>query len=88
MAASGEKNPKEYLVKAKVYNFASLVFVLIGVLVFCVMYIKNVDGRLLESLKDPFTISIFLVPFIPAALLSLLADRADRKYRALTNSGK
>lgn len=78
-----EKDPKEYLVKSKVYRFASLLFVTIGILVFCVLYVKNVDGRFFEAIRDPFTISIFLVPFIPAALLSFLSDRAEKKYKEL-----
>ena len=81
--AGKEKDPKEFLVKSKVYRFASLLFVTIGIMVFCVLYIENVDGRFFEAIRDPFTISIFLVPFIPAAILSFLADRAEKRYQSL-----
>lgn len=74
--------------KAKVYRFASLLFVTIGIILFCVMYVKNVDGRLVEALRNPLTIFIFLVPFVPAAVLSFLADRAEKKYSDAISSTK
>ncbi len=74
--------------KAKVYRFTSLLFLTIGIILFCVMYIKNVDGRLAEALRNPLTIFIFLVPFVPAAVLSLLADRAEKKYSDAMSSTK
>lgn len=79
-----EKTAQEYLIKAKVYRFMSLVFVTLGIFIFCVLYVKNVEGKLLEALKDPMTIAIFLVPFFPAAVLSYLADSADKKHKKMT----
>ncbi len=78
-----EKSPQELLVKAKLYRFVSLLFITIGILIFCVMYVENVEGRLFEALKNPMTIAIFLIPFLPAAVLSLMADSAEKKYKAL-----
>ena len=78
-----EKSAQEYLIKSKLYRFVSLLFVTLGVLIFCVMYVQNVEGRLIEALKDPMTILLFLVPFIPAAILTLLADGAEKKYRKM-----
>ncbi len=80
---SKEKTPQEYFVKSKVYRFMSLLFVTLGIFVFCIMYIKNVEGRMIEALKDPMTISIFLLPFFPAAVLTMLADGAEKKYRQM-----
>lgn len=74
--------------KAKVYRFASMLFLTIGIILFCVMYVKNVDGRLVEALRNPGTIFIFLVPFVPAAVLSFLADRAEKKYSDAISSTK
>jgi hypothetical protein len=83
-----EKDPREFLVKSKLYRFASLLFVTIGIFVFCALYIQNVEGRLLTAIKDPLTIFVFLFPFLPAALLSFLADKAEKKYRDTINSNK
>jgi hypothetical protein len=78
-----EKIAQEYLIKAKVYRFMSLLFVTLGIFIFCALYIQNVEGKLVEALKDPMTIAIFLVPFFPAAVLSFLADGAEKKYKKM-----
>jgi len=79
-----QKSAQEYLIKAKLYRFMSLVFVTLGIFVFCALYIQNVEGKLVEALKNPMTIAIFLVPFFPAAVLSFLADSAEKKYKKMT----
>lgn len=76
-----EKTAHEYLVKVKLYRFVSLLFVTLGIFVFCIMYVQNVEGKLLQALRDPMTITVFLVPFIPAAVLTFLADSAEKKYK-------
>ena len=72
------------LQKAKLYRTFSLVFVTVGIFVFCFMYINNVDGRLMQALRDPFTIGIFMIPFLPAAVLTYVADRFEKKYLEAT----
>jgi len=72
------------LQKSKLYRTFSLVFVTIGIFVFCFMYVNNVDGRLLQALRDPFTIGIFMIPFLPAAALTYVADRFEKKYLEAT----
>ena len=79
-----EKTAQEYLIKSKLYRIVSLVFVAIGVLIFAIMYIQNIEGRLMQALKEPATIAIFLVPFVPAAIMSMLADSAEKKYKKMT----
>lgn len=77
-------NPKEYLIKSKFYKVASMVFVVLGLVVFMVLYIANIEGRFMEALKNPFTIGIVIIPFLPAAVLSILSDRNEKKYLKLT----
>jgi hypothetical protein len=62
----------------------SLLFVTLGIFVFCAMYVQNVEGRLIQALKDPMIISVFLIPFFPAAVLTFLADSCEKKYKQLT----
>lgn len=85
---SKQKTPQEYLVKSKLYRFMSLLFVTLGIFIFCALYIQNVEGRLLEALKDPMTVFIFLLPFIPAAVLTMLADSAEKKFKDMTKKDK
>lgn len=63
-----------------------MVFVALGLVVFMLLYIANVEGRLMEALKNPFTIGMFIIPFLPAAVLSVLADRNEKKYIKLTQA--
>ncbi len=59
-----------------------MVFVAVGLLIFVQLYLTNVEGRITEALRDPLIIFIFIVPFLPAAVLSLLATRLERKLIA------
>lgn len=81
-----QKTAQEYLIKSKLYRFMSLVFVTLGIGVFCVLYVQNVEGKLMQALKDPMIITIFLVPFFPAAVLTFLADSAEKKYKKMTEA--
>ena len=62
----------------------SLLFVTLGIFIFCALYIQNVEGRLVQALKDPMTVFIFLLPFLPAAVLTILADGAEKKFKQMT----
>ena len=84
MSKTVPSNPKEYLIKAKFYRAVSLVFVVLGLVVFMVLYMANVEGRLMEALKNPFTLLLFIIPFLPAAVLSFIADRFEKKYKKLS----
>lgn len=86
MAAPAD--PRELLVKSKLYRTFSLIFVTIGVFLFCYLYVSNVNGRMMEALRDPFTILIFLIPFLPAAVLTWVADRFEKKYLQAVSSSK
>lgn len=84
---SKKKTAQEYLIKSKLYRFMSLLFVTLGIFIFCALYIQNVEGRLVEALKDPMTVFIFLLPFVPAAVLTILADSAEKKFKDMTKKG-
>ena len=81
-------NPKEFLIKSKFYRGVSLVFVVLGIVVFMILYNANVEGRLIEALKTPFTIAMFVVPFLPAAVLSYMASKYEKKYLKLSPGDK
>ena len=61
-------------------RFFALVFALAGMVVFIVLYLQNVGGTFFSALTNPFIITIILVPFLPAVVLSFLAQRAEREY--------
>lgn len=74
------------LIKSRVYRFFALVFALVGIAVFIVLYLKNIEGQFFQSLQSPMTIIILLFPFLPAAVLSWLAHRQEKLFIALMNS--
>lgn len=86
--AKKKEDLREILIKAKFYRTFALIFITLGIFIFCFLYISNIEGRLFDALSDPFTISVFLVPFIPAAFLSWMADRLEQKYHDLSQKKK
>jgi len=48
--------------------------------IFLVLYFQNVGGTFFSALTNPFIVTIILVPFLPAVVLSLLAKRAEKEY--------
>lgn len=79
-------DPRQYLIKAKVYRVASLLFLTIGVFVFGILFVQNVSGRISEAMREPATVLIFIIPFLPAAVLTLMADRFEKKYLKATST--
>ena len=79
-------DPRQYLIKSKVYRVASLIFLTIGVFVFGILFVQNVSGRISEALREPATVLIFIIPFLPAAFLTFMADRYEKKYLKATST--
>lgn len=82
--AKAPTNPKEYLIKAKLYKAVALAFLILGLVVFMALYISKIEGRLMEALKDPTTLIVFVFPFLPAAFLSWLSSKNEKKYEKIT----
>lgn len=54
-----------------------------GVVIFLFLYFRHVEGQLFEALRDPMIIAIVLFPFLPAIVLSLMAQALERKFKKL-----
>jgi uncharacterized membrane protein len=80
-----KQTKKKYLMQARLYRLMSTLFVMAGLLIFIIMYLKNVEGRLLEALRDPYTVIMVFFPFAPAVVLSFLAKSSENKYLDLHN---
>lgn len=83
MEESVRKQARELLLKAKVYRFIASLFAVGGVALFLVLHYQFFRGDLLASLKDPVTIPLVLLPFIPSVVLSFRARKAERELRKL-----
>jgi len=58
----------------------AVITAIVGLVIFTVLYFKVIEGRLQEALSDPRTIAIVLMPFLPAVVVSFLAERARAKF--------
>lgn len=76
------------IVKARMYRLASILFAIMGVVVFGILYFQNMQGSLLLALRDPMFIVVVAFPFLPAAVLSWLAASAEKKLGNLLESHK
>ncbi len=74
------------MMQVRFYRFLALLFLFVGLMIFVVLYLNNIEGRLLEAFTEIHTISIILFPFVPAAILSWLAKSAEKKYLSLVAS--
>lgn len=84
-AAWGENRllARSLLMKSKLYRMFALFFAVMGVVIFVSLFVSHVDGNFIKALSDPTTIAVVLVPFLPAVVLSLLAQRTEKKFAAL-----
>ncbi len=79
-----KQRAREFLIKSKLYRFLALVFAGVGLLIFCGLYFqqeKSDGGGFLSVLRDPVLVVLLVFPFVPAIVLSLLAQRAERKLQ-------
>ena len=68
------------MLKARLLRFFAFVFACGGIVVFIALYFQNIQGSFLSALTNPFVVTIILVPFLPAAVLSFMASRLERQY--------
>ncbi len=68
---------REYLLYAKIYRFCSLLFVVIGVSLFAFLFF-NASGSFVEKFQSPLMLGIMVLPFLPAFVLSMLAQRSEK----------
>jgi hypothetical protein len=85
-----KKTPKRHLQEAKFYHFLSILFLGMGLVVFILIYMNRIEGRLLEAFSEPLTIFMIIFPFSPAIVLSWLAKSSEKRYFSggLTKNGK
>ena len=74
------------LIKSRNYRFIALVSALIGVAVLASLFFKHIDGQLLTALRDPSIIAMITVPFLPAIVFSLIAQKTEREFAKLGRS--
>lgn len=72
---------REFLLRGRLYRFMALCSVGVGGAVFLLLYFRHIEGHFLESFKNPVTVLIVLLPFLPAFILTRMAVKAEQKFR-------
>lgn len=74
---------REMLLRSRIYRFIALVFAALGLVMFLYLYFHRLDGDMMHALSKPGTVLVILLPFLPAAIMSWLAVRAENRFMAL-----
>lgn len=84
MASASKPNPaRDLAVRVSVYRLVAILFVLVGILLFAYIYSTKIQGHFAAAMRDPYTILVFVFPFVPAAFLSWRATVCERKFNEL-----
>jgi hypothetical protein len=79
VSISSEK-ARKIIIRARVYRLFAILFAGAGVIIFVILYLQQMEGDIVNALKDRAFLTILLLPFLPAFILSLIAKRLESKY--------
>lgn len=70
---------RESYIKARLYRLFATMFAVGGLVMFFYIYVREVEGHLFRALQDPMLVLMVLLPFMPAVVLSFLAQKHERR---------
>ncbi len=79
---------RNLLLKARVFRFFALFFAVIGFGIFLIFYLQNIDGQIFTALTEPRTLWMILLPFLPAVILSYIAEKTSQEFFAILKGEK
>lgn len=74
---------RELLIASKVLQFCADIFAVFGIILFAYIYFTHFASNPMMAIRDPFFVVTVLFPFIPAAVLALMASRKRKQIRTL-----
>ena len=74
--------------KAKLYRLLALLFASLGLVIFIVLYFRNIESQGWEVFRSPKLIIMVLVPFLPAAVLIRISEKAEKRLAALREKNR
>ena len=66
--------------RSRIYRMIAIVCAVVGFVIFTVLYFQKIEGQFEQALAEPRTLLIFVFPFLPAIVLSWLAERAQKRF--------
>lgn len=77
---------RSLLIKSRIYRFFALAFALMGLVVFIMLFFRHIEGQLFAALRDPSIIAMITIPFLPAVVFSLMAQKTEQQFARLGKS--
>jgi hypothetical protein len=66
--------------RSRLYQLLALITAGVGLIIFIVLYFEHIDGKFDYALRSPSTLVIIVLPFLPAIVLSILAERSRSRF--------
>jgi uncharacterized membrane protein len=82
-AVQGQEAAQYHYVKAKLYRIVSIIFAIIGLLLFFIFSVIMIDNDPRVLLTQPWLVLFMIMPFLPAYVLSMLAEKHRKKLKQL-----
>jgi hypothetical protein len=78
-----KREAREFVLRARLYRILAIVTAVIGLIIFIILYNRNIGGRFEQAITEPQTIAVILLPFLPSFFMSFMASRARKKLTLL-----
>lgn len=66
------------MAKTRLYTMFSLIFVVVGAVLFAYIYFVRYSGNI-TAVANPVELILIVVPFIPAGIMTFLSKRSEGK---------
>jgi uncharacterized protein YacL len=87
MGAKATANAQEaiqyHLVKSKLYKIVSVIFAIVGLFMFFFFAITLIGNDPTAIIKQPWIVIYMILPFLPAYVLSMIAEKHRKKLKQL-----
>lgn len=71
------------IVQAKFYRTAAIGFLVAALFIFIFLYQQFADGNFMKFFERPMFLLLMFLPFIPCAILNLMAGGKEKKVKTL-----
>lgn len=78
--------PREMLLMARIYRAAAVTFGAFGLLSFAILYHTKFNGQALQTFYHAPSLALFILPFLPAWILSRRARKLEKTALKLLNT--
>ena len=81
--ANMKQDPKVLLVTAKILQLCADIFAVFGLFLVAFIYFTHFKGHVMEALRDPSSVALVLISFLPAAVMAWQASEKRKQAQIL-----